>query len=455
MKPFPPLRSIFLAFLLTMARGIALGDEDEPQDGEDKAEVTVETVGKLAGHRVTLSVTRKHEELAAHNERFDADFAVEMEVVTKEGGRSDTASQGLLQWSSTSDGIGSEAPDAPDVKAKKNSLKLYNGGTLLADFELRKDRLEMAPDFRKKIITGLEKDSSGILSGSLLEILQGSAWPDKHVLQVLTLYGIRDSIRSGEVDAMVESLKSLASEAADDTIARYCKRLSDSLVTQGKKDQPLRLEGAKKIGTIMNDPVYPPLDSPTVFWRDTLLIVVQEEAAAPRLMRPFDPRQGKWGAKAPVKFPETAMSKLFEKNTGTYSVACPGATVCWRKKLGEFNDDPCDGLDCSPLILLDDSIDGGSLNHFSDLAKAGGSCAAGWGTFEFRNGGNLYRLGDYKQSWNIIPGSVLSGTRKYEFALTRDYPVAVSPDQNWIAYAVASKDGLRKELWVARLKYKK
>lgn len=448
----------FLAFILAMSLGAAFGDGDEAEEEGDKAEVTIDTCGRLSGRRVTFSTSNRHSHGRRGMEIYESEFSIDMEVLTRNGKVLDTSSTALLSWAATTYSDGTEPPTGPVVKAWKDSLRLSDGENLLAEFAYRKDELTMARGFRKWVIRELENDSTKFWAGGLLEILAGASWPDKHFLQVLQLYGIRDSIRQGYTDAMIASLEDLTRDPADDTIARYGKRLSDSLSASKRDDQPLKLLGAKKVGTIMNDPVYPPLDSPTVFWQDSLLAVVQEEAAKPRLMRVFNPATGKWGRTSPVKYPETALSKMYQRETG-YADGNGGTEyVCWRDRLGNPKDDGV-GLDCSPLIQLDDSIDGGSIRNFSDLAKAGGSCAAGWGQYEFRDGGALFnRLDgngtDYKVRWELFPGSLLSGTRKYGFELARDYPVVVSPYQDWIAYAMDSKDGKSKELWVARLKYR-
>jgi hypothetical protein len=450
---YRPRRLLFLAVFLALGLHPIHGEEgDESQEEGDKADVTVDTCGKLDGRPVVIRSSTTHQMFSRGNEGFETAFSIDLFILKKNGKKFDTTYENLLSWSSSSFGNGVDAPMAPDVKAQKNSLKIWCGKEPV-EFHYKKDQIRMNPESRKKIIRDLERDTSHFDAAWISEILTGANWEDRHLIQVLRLYGTRDSIRLGLVDAQIETLKALADEAADDTIARYCKRLADSLVAAKKANQPIKLQGEKKIGAILNDPIYPPLDSPSVFWKDSLLVVVQEEAAKPRMMRTFDPRTGKWGKKAPVRYPETDLSGMYEKNTGTYSIGCNYEVFCWRKRLGEFSDDPCEGLDCNPLILLRDSS-GGSVESREDLVRAGGSCAAGGGRFEFTGAGTLYPLGDTKVSWEILPGPALHDSRKYGFELRRDYPVVVSPDQDWIAYALASKDGKSKELWVARLKYR-
>jgi hypothetical protein len=445
-----------LPMLLIFALGAHTLFAGEEGDGSeyDKPDVTIDTCGNLGGNLLTYTVSSTHSVYSKGFESIDEDRSIDIRVITKDSESPETTSVNLLNWQCSTYGLGPEPPTPVLVKPQKNILKLFYDTLLLAHFINKNDKLDLAPEFRTRIIKGIDKRDSTLFDFDLYDLLKGSSWEDEHIVQVLRLHMIKDSLRWGHVDAMIESLKALSSEAVDDTISRICKRLSDSLIARKKADQPAALADAKKIGIILSPPVYPPLDSPTVFWQDKLLCVVQESKTPPLMLRTFDPAAGKWGKKMPVRFPETGMSQLFVKNTGTYSVACPYDIFCWHKKLGKFNDDPCDGLDCSPLLILNDPNHRSVENH-DDLVKAGGSCAAGNGTLEFREGGNLYHLGDTNQTWSIFPGNLRYGSRSYPFDLKRDYPVVVSPDQQWVAYALDSKDGKNLELWVARLKYKK
>lgn len=61
-------------------------------------------------------------------------------------------------------------------------------------------------------------------------------------------------------------------------------------------------------------PSEPPLDSPTVFWRDKLLCVVQEDKRVAARMRTCDPRSGKWGKPVAQIDPETPHSISLSPN---------------------------------------------------------------------------------------------------------------------------------------------
>lgn len=430
------------------------GDDDTEGDGSwDNPKVIIDTCGTLSGNLITYKISSIHTVGPKGYETFMEERSIDMRIISKDFESPETTVVNLLSWNCSTDGFGPEKPPPVTVKVRKDEVKLFYDTTIVSHFVYKKGVFDLAPEFRSRIIKGLHKNDRTIYCYDLYDILTGSQWEDKHIVQILRLYLIRDSLRIGMVDAMIKSLQELAQDAANDTILRYCKELSDSLIFKKKENQPATLADAKKTGIILSPPVYPPLDSPTVFWRDTLLCVIQENPGQPLIMRTFNPFTGKWGPKIPAKYPESGMSQLFEKNTGFYSIACPDLIVCWHKMLGEFNDDPCDGLDCSPLIKLNDPTSG-SVENYDDLVKAGGSCAANNGALEFRDGGELYFMGDTNQSWMIFPDELRYGSRDYPFELKRSYPVVVSPNQQWVAYATNAKGGKSIELWVGRLKYK-
>lgn len=447
-----PYWSLLSLLALMFSPVIILSQEDE--SSENTPEVTVDTCGKLNGNIITYTSSLEYANHVKGYQSIDQSCSIDMMKIEQLKDYSDTSFVHLLSWKGHSWGIGADAPYNISIELQKNDLKLFNWGRLLGWFRYIDNSLTFAPDFLKKILKGLDSGDTSILYAGLQDIIKDSPVGDDHVFQVLQLYEIRNSIREGAIDQSIDDLKKLSVEAVDDSIRRYCTRWADSLSTYKKAYTPVKLINAKKIGIILSSPVYPPLDSPTVFWKDTLLCVVQESNTTPEFMRTFNPRNSKWGPKETLKYPESGMSKLYVKNTGTYSMECPYLTVCWNDTLGKFNDDPCDGLDCSPLImLLDPRI--GSVNNRDDLAKAGGSCAAGFGNLEFRSYALLFWMSDTGSAWKLFPECVVYGTRKYSFNLERDYPVVVSPDQNWIAYALRSKNDGKIELWVARLEYNK
>ncbi|HEX3020487.1 MAG TPA: hypothetical protein VHP36_09295 [Chitinispirillaceae bacterium] len=444
--------SLLSLFTLMLSPVIILSQEDE--SSENTPEVTVDTCGKLQGNIITYTSSLEYATYVKGYQSIDQSCSIDMMKIEQLEDYSYTSIVNLLSWKGHSWGMGPDVPYNISVEIKKNDLKLFDYDRLLGWFRYIDDTLVLAPEFRIKILNGLDSGDTTILYTGLQDIIKDSPLGDDHIFQVLQLYEIRNSIREGVIDQSIDDLKKFSVGAVDDSIRRYCTRWADSLSTYKKTFVPVKLINAKKIGTILSSPVYPPLDSPTVFWKDTLLCVVQESNTIPEFIRAFNPRNSKWGPKETLKYPESGMSKLYVKNTGTYSMACPYLTVCWNDTLGKFNDDPCDGFDCSPILMLRNP-QSGSLNNQDDLTKAGGSCAAGFGKLEFNSYGKLFWMSDTGSAWQIFPEEVIYGTRKYSFDLKRDYPVVVSPDQNWIAYALRTKNDSKIQLWVAQLEYNK
>jgi hypothetical protein len=446
-------RIAFLSILFTVLAAASFGQEDAQSD-DDEGETTEDTCGKWGKEWVILSASTHTDRGPRGRNRYDNKYSLNVRWTSKGEHGLDTNVTSLLSWEEE-ENVWLEDNELMVNRCKtgKKTVALYYDSTLLAEFEDKRDSLVVAPAFRRKILAGMEKGDPSIWYGPTRNILSGTGVNDSNLLAVLQVYALKDSVRNGYVDNSIDAIGEFLGTASDPTVKRSCKRLLDSLVAWKKSVQPVSLADAKKAGRILNPPVYPPLDSPTVFWKGSLLCVVQEDDAKPKMMRTFETASGKWGAKTRVEYPESGMYKMYEKNTGTYSMGCEYEHFCWSKNLGAISDDPCDGLQCGPLLILDDTAVG-SVESREDLLKAGGSCAAGNGQLEFVDEGKVRNMGDTKMSWNLFDKPLESGTRQYSFELQRQYPVVVSPDQNWIAYARSGKDGKGVELWVARLKYK-
>jgi hypothetical protein len=447
-------RYVLLALIAVFFPALPFGQEEAMDEEGDKFNLSSDSCGTLDGHEVNLNTKTKHEYYTKGIEGWDHENSIDMRVLSKGDNGMDTAEIRLFSWEDRFSGwMEEEVQLANGCKIRKKTLSLMDDTFVVAEFTYKNEALELSPAFRKRIQDGMDKGDSTVNYRSLQTLLSGYGEQYARIHQVLRLYAIRDSIRSGFVDASIASMQDFMEKPGEKDLLRYCRRLSDSLIAWKESKRPLTLEGAKKVGRILNPPVYPPLDSPSVFWKDFLLTVVQEDKASPTMMRAFDPRSGKWGAKSPVKYPESGMYQMYVKNTGTYSMMCPYVTVCWSKNLGAISDDPCEGLDCGPLLVLDDSAMG-SVEDKEDLIKAGGSCAANNGTLEFISGGYIKARKDSTMAWPVFDRPPSYGSRNSGFTSSREYPVTVSPDQKWVAYALDSTDGKSIELWVARLKYK-
>jgi hypothetical protein len=271
-------------------------------------------------------------------------------------------------------------------------------------------------------------------------------------------------IDSSEYDKAEESiikLKEQAEEAADAFTKVRCDKIKTLITNHKKQTVPFQLSGAKKIGVILEPPVYPPLDSPTVFWQDTLLCVVQTDASHKKpMMRTWNPSTAKWGPVIPARFPKCSMKGYINVFPCYY---CEAESHYWHSTLelpGE--EGSCDLCDCftdeRPLV----SIPAQEVFLFkkdvfdsSAIAVSGGSCFAGHGEYVFGEDGKVYTT-DMKISWDVqIGNTVVSNAVNFveDRSFSASYPAVVSANQNLIAYAIQRDDNSKIELWVGRINY--
>ncbi len=445
--------SILLAILLAVSAPLILGQEEKEESGQDRDIVDVDTCGTLAGRLVTYTA-RTEVSWSGHpgNETIEVKHSIAM-------GRYPDLSE-LLTWTSE------ELPEDIKpfkVKANKKDLKIHtkDENRLVAHFIPGDDwnllmpahrKLLFAPAFRKRIEKSFETEDTTLSWYGLQLILPAIREIDAHAAQVVELAGLRRDIQRGDLDPAIRGLDGMLKSPADDTITRYGKKLMDSAVDLKKSSQPAVLAEARKIGKLLAAPSYPPLDSPTVFWRDTLLCVVQEDERPAVRMRTYDPRNGKWGKPVAVKYPENGFSKLHNIPKNGSMMADSTCLFCWPNSSGTVDEMVCHAMSCAPELLLD-IPGGGSEESLEHLKRAGGSPAMGNSLYEFRGEGNLYRLGNANVNWNLFPDGLRFQTRSPFLDWDLSRPVVVSPDQDWVAYALEAKDGKGVELWVARLKY--
>jgi hypothetical protein len=444
---------ILLAVLLTFSAPMILGQEEEKESEQDRDILDVDTCGTLAGKLVTYTA-RTEVSWSGHpgHEAIEVKHSIAM-------GRYPDLSE-LLTWTSE------EHPDDIKpfkVKAKKKDLKIYtkDENRLVAHF-IPADNwnllmpvyrtLLFAPAFRKRIEKSLETKDTALSWYGLQEILPAVREMDAHVAQVVELVILRGDIQRGDLDPAINRLHEVLDSPVDDTINRYGKQLMDSANDLKRASQPAVLAEARKIGKLPAAPFYPPLDSPTVFWRDKVLCVVQEDKQATARMRSYDPQSGKWGKAVAVKFQETGVSRLHNLPKWGSGTADGQCLFCWPNSSGTVDDLDCHAMTCASSLLLD-IPGGGSVDSMEHLKRAGGTPAMGNSQYQFRDEGALYPLGNANVSWNLFPEGLRFQTRHPFLNWDLSRPVVVSPDQDWVAYALEAKDGKGVELWVGRLKY--
>lgn len=423
--------------------------------------ITVDTCGILAGRR--LECTWK--EVTANMGRgwhVESGFTVRSKSVVKRGRIRDTLKSPLVSWSLSVENP-MEYPSVPSLEfeARKSDMRFFEstsgGRKVAAHFRWKEDRLVMASEFRKRLARAVGSPDTGLgRLSALTEWIDPGDWnADPYILGILDLLSIRDSLHRGLHDFAFEAYREMAGASADTSITRIAKCKADSLEAWKKAAQPLHLEAPRKVGRLLSGPFYPPLDSPTVFWRDSLLCVIQQDGKPGASMRKWNPRTGAWSKFEKARFPETGIAELYGLYCEVILRIHDTGRNCWTRRLKDPGSLACPAWECSPLLSLADTLPGSTANP-EHLSRAGGSSAAGYGRFEFGDGGSLRLAGNPHLSWRVFPDSAVPvfGRKRYEIVPERDYPVVVSPDQEWVAFALAGPGGVPIDLWVSRIRYK-
>lgn len=186
------------------------------------AKKCIDTCGTLAGRRLKCTLTETTE-LFQGGGSYKTESLVESEVIRSRGGKRDTVRTRLLSWErSESNRFGVPSWSSPEVQGRKDGLRIYGwetwGSPLLAHFVRKKGRLELAPGFRKRLVSGLTKpDDTALRDGKFLgSMVESADWnADASILQVLELHAIKDSLRRGSIDEALSSLERIVMEPAD------------------------------------------------------------------------------------------------------------------------------------------------------------------------------------------------------------------------------------------------
>lgn len=343
-------------------------------------------------------------------------------------------------------------------------LLLFFNDTIrpLLNFVVRNDTLVFSPKFVHKLEHSFDCPKDTVTRyDDLYYILSRMSCADMHPYRVLMLIYARKLIAAGEWDIAEATVKSIAENASantDNYVSVRCEEILNNISQYKRATVPLTLTDAKKIGTLTEAPIYPPNDNPTVFWQDTLLCVVQSDTSdKPNKMRRYDPVRKQWGKQIPATYPECSVMDFYEVYPCYY---CDDSVHYWHPSLtlpGE--EGTCDICDCftdiRPLVSVpSDStfiFKGGGYDSAA-VAKSGGSCIAAEGGYFF-NEDNTLTSANLKISWNLLPEEIVSSVACIVDDYCSSYPVVVSPHQNWVVYAVKSKDTEKIELWVAKLNY--
>lgn len=398
--------------------------------------------------------------------RIEEELNLDFEKKAKD----EVVSLGSVKFTNSWLGFDDPVAELSDVQIKISKDRFLltetsSSGESSIEFAAPHDSLTISPDLLKRLEKSVDNPKDSVKGyKNPRYMLNQMQFADMHPTLLCQLFDITTLIDSSEWDQAEESittLKGKAEEADDAFIKIRCDKIKQLIANHKKQTVPIQLSGAKKIGVILEPPVYPPLDTPTIFWQDTLLCVLQTDTTHKKpMMRTWNPSTAKWGPIVPARIPKCSMKGYFNVYPCYY---CENESHYWHSTLelpGEQGS--CDLCDCftddRPLV----SIPSQKVFLFKKdgfdsamIALSGGSCIAGHGEYLFNGDGKVYSI-DMKISWDIQLGNIVNSSA-YEFvkdgSSTASYPVVVSANQNFIAYAIQRDNNSKIELWVARISY--
>ncbi|MBN1601640.1 MAG: hypothetical protein JW915_08530 [Chitinispirillaceae bacterium] len=456
---------LFFTFILSFSHvDVVQGEKD---DENDNIKYFTDTL--TSG---VYRVIRNYVSEVSHGIGTRAGIEEELNLEFEKQSKNEVLSLGSVKFTNSWIGYDDPIAELVDVQItfSKDRFLLTESscsGESSLEFAAPHDSLVISPDFLKKLENVVDKPKDTVTGyKNPWYILNQMQFSDMHPTLLCRLFDINALIDSSEWDQAEQSivtLKKQAEEAGDAFVKVRCDKIKMLIAHHKKQTVPFRLSGIKKIGIILEDPIYPPLDSPTVFWQDTLLCVVQTDATHEKpMMRTWNHSTAKWGPVIPARIPKCSMKGYITVYPCYY---CNDETHYWHSALelpGEGG--PCDLCDCftdeRPLVSLPaeevflfkkDDFDS------SVIAASGGSCIAGYGAYVFGENGKVYSK-DMKISWDMKLGNIAS-SNAYDFvnerSITASYPVVVSANQHLVAYAIKRKDNNKIELWVSRISYMK
>jgi hypothetical protein len=442
-----------------------LGQESDEADDNNKHFTDTVTSG-------VYRIIRNYSSEINHYVGTRAGIEEELNLDFEKKSKVEVISLGSVKFTNSWDGFDDPIAELSDVQIKISKDRFLltensSSGESSIEFAAPHDSLVISPDLFKKLERTVDNPKDTVTGyKNPWYLLNQMQFSDIHPALLCHLFDVNALIDSSEWDKAEESiikLKEQAEEAGDAFIKIRCDKIKALIANHKIETVPFQLSGAKKIGVILEPPVYPPVDTPTVFWQDTLLCVMQTDATHKNpMMRTWDPSTAKWGPVVPARIPICSMEGYISVFPCNY---CNNETHYWHTALelpGE--EGSCDLCDCftdeRPLV----SIPSKNVFMFQKdgydsamIALAGGSCIAGHGEYVFGEDGKVYTT-DMKTSWDLQLGNI-AGSNATNFinerSITASYPVVVSANQSLIAYAIQRDDNSKFELWVARIMYKK
>jgi hypothetical protein len=442
----------------------AMGQEADNTDDDNNNNFT-DTVAS-GPYRVIRTYSSEVNHYIGTRAGIEEELNLDFEKQLKE----EVVSLGSVKFTNSWVGYDDPVAELSDVQIKISKDRFLltetsSSGESSIEFAARYDSLVISPDLLKKLEKAVDNPKDTVTGyKNPRYFLSQMQFADMHPTLLCNLLDVNALIDSSEWDqaeGSVTKLKEQAEEANDAFVKIRCDKIKTAIANHKKQTVPFQLSGAKKIGVILEPPVYPPLDSPTVFWQDTLLCVMQTDTTHKKpMMRTWNPATSKWGPVVPARIPQCSMEGYISVHTCYY---CDEESHYWHSALelpGE--EGSCDLCDCftdqRPLVSIPSKkVFLFKKDEFDSamIAVSGGSCIAGHGEYVFGEDGKFYTK-DMKTSWDIQMGNiVVSWANNFveDMSFTASYPVVVSANQNLVAYAIQRDNNSKIELWVARINY--
>jgi hypothetical protein len=459
---------ITIIFFSTVIASLSFVDNVLGEESEYSADNNKQFIDTVASgmYRVIRNYSSEINHYIGTRAGIEEELVLDFEKELKDGVVSLGSVKFTNSWVGYDDPVGELADIEIKISKDRFLLTVYSssGGSSI-EFAAQHDSLVISPDLLKKLERSVDNTKDTVTGyKNPRYIISQMQFSDMHPTLLCNLLDVNALIDSSEWDQAESSiikLKEQAEETNDAFVKTRCDKIKQLIANHKKETVPFQLSEAKKIGVILEPPVYPPLDTPTVFWQDTLLCVMQTDTTHKKpMMRTWNPATAKWGPVVPARIPKCSMEGYISVYPCYY---CEEESHYWHSALelpGE--EGSCDLCECftdeRPLVSIPsqevflfkkDDFDS------SVIAASGGSCIAGHGEYVFGEDGKVY-TNDMKTSWDIQIGNIV-GSHAINFvvdrSLTASYPVVVSANQNLVAYAIQRDDSNKIELWVARISY--
>jgi hypothetical protein len=329
-------------------------DEGADSEGGSTNEFNTSDTLRFSKYRVIVDLTKTLEHYTGTRMGLSEDLTIHIYTSTDE-----EQQIGTIGFSNHSIAFEEPESDLEGITVRirnKNLCLFYNDttGKPLIEFSLQGDALAFSAKMVSEFEHSFDAPNDSIKRfDDRYFLLSQIDFPDTHPLKILELIKSKKLMAAGEwdlADSTVQALADTGSSPADTYVLLRCKKLLSDIAQYRQKTVPFDLANAGKIGIVLDAPIYPPGDTPTVFWQDSLLCVIQSKDK----MRTYDPLRKQWGKITPAKYPRCSVKGFYQIWGCQY---CEKSPIFWHTSLGlPAEEGSCDLCDCftdtRPLVSL-------------------------------------------------------------------------------------------------------